>query len=307
MLRYWSKDGKELSMVTERENIKMLERVEELNRMLEGREFKIFAANNFKNNGSKVGYALTSELGDAAPVVYYENISEYWESNEDIIKYLESVFERHKIGHINIEKCCTREYILSHVRPRLVSAENLPMVQEQGVIYQEFLDMLILYYIEIDEVSDDEGFASATLKHAMLKQAGIILQELEEFATKNLRDDYQIISLENLIFKFMGEDWEDEETEEGMPMWVITNKRQMQGAATILSTEILADISKKFDNETFVVIPSSVHECIAVPAEQINLEELRKTIYEVNRTQLEIDDILTDSVYLYEDGEVTIY
>lgn len=294
-------------MITERENMKMLGRVEELNRLLEGKEFKIVANNNFKNNGSRVGYALTSNVGNSAPVVYYEDISQYWESSADIIKYLESVFERHQIGYVNIEKCCTREYILSHVRPRLVSSENLPMVQKHRIIYQEFLDMLILYYIEIDEVSDDEGFASATLKYGMLEEAGITLQELKEYADTNLKDDYRIVSLENLIFKFMGEDWENEETENVMPMWVITNQRQMQGAATILSTEILAEVSRKFDSRNFVIIPSSVHECIAVSAERINLEELRKTIYEVNRTQLEIDDILTYSVYLYKDGEVTIY
>ena len=294
-------------MITERENIKMLGRVDELNRLLEGKEFRIVITNNFKNNGSKVGYALTSELGNAAPIVYYENISRYWESDADIIKYLESVFENYKVEYVDIEKCCTREYILSHVKPRLVSAENLPTVQKEGIIYQEFLDMLILYYIEIDEISDDKGFASATLKHVMLEEVGITLQEMEEYAAKNLKGDYQIVSLENIIFKFMGEDWKDEEIEDVMSMWVMTNKRKMQGAATILSTEILEEVGKKLNNKTFVIIPSSVHECIAVPAERINIEELRKKVYEVNHTQLELDDILTYSVYLYKDGEVTIY
>lgn len=293
-------------MITERKNIEMLGRVEELNRLLEGREFKITVSDNFRNNVRKVGYALTPETGNAAPVVYYNDMAPFWESDSDIIKYLESVFEEHKIGCVDIETYCTREYILSHIRPRLVSKENLEMVQEKEIIYREFLDMLILYYTEIEELSDEEGFASATLKYAMLKQAGITLQELEEHAAENLKDGCLIVSMGNLMSKLMGEDWEDEDTEDAMPMWVMTNAKRMQGAAAILSTEILADVSRKFDNGTFLIIPSSVHECIAVPAEPVNITELRKTICEVNRI-LEIDDVLTDSVYLYKNGEVIIY
>lgn len=293
-------------MITERENIKMLGRVEELNRILEDKEFKIVAANNFKNNGSKVGYALTSEIGNAAPVVYYDDIVPFWESNQDIIEYLENVFKRHKIGHVNIEKCCTREYIISHVRPRLVSSDNLEMVREHRIVYEEFLDMLILYYIEIDEVSDDEGFASATLKYGMLEQVGITLQELKEYANTNLKQDYQIRSLEDILFKFIGEDWKDEEAEDVMPMWVVTNSKGMQGAATILSKEILTEVSTKFDSGNFAIIPSSVHECIVL-SEEIDLEALRRMVYEVNSTQLQTDDILTYNVYLYKNGELTIY
>lgn len=92
-------------MVTERENIKMLGRVEELNRLLENKEFKIVASNNFKNNGSKVGYALTSKAGNARPVVYYDDIAPFWESNQDIIEFLENVFQKHKTAYVNIEKC----------------------------------------------------------------------------------------------------------------------------------------------------------------------------------------------------------
>lgn len=293
-------------MITERENIKMLGRVEELNRLLEDKEFKIVAANNFKNNGSKVGYALTSEIGNAAPVVYYDDIVPFWGSNQDIIEYLENVFKRHKIGHVNIEKCCTRDYIISHVRPRLVSSDNLEMVREHRIVYEEFLDMLILYYIEIDEVSDDEGFASATLKYGMLEQVGITLQELKEYANTNLKQDYQIRSLEDILFKFIGEDWKDEEAEDVMPMWVVTNSKGMQGAATILSKEILTEVSTKFDSGNFAIIPSSVHECIVL-SEEIDLEALRRMVYEVNSTQLQTDDILTYNVYLYKNGELTIY
>src|SRR5699024_8113724 len=99
-------------MITERKNIEMLGRVEELNRLLEGREFKITVSDNFKNNVRKVGYALTSESGNAAPVVYYDDMAPFWESDSDVIEYLEEVFEKYKIGCVNIEAFCTREYIL---------------------------------------------------------------------------------------------------------------------------------------------------------------------------------------------------
>lgn len=294
-------------MVTERENIKMLGRVEELNRLLEDKEFKIVASNNFKNNGSKVGYALTSKAGNAAPVVYYDDIAPFWESNQDIIEYLENVFQKYKIGYINLEKYCTREYITSHVKPRLVSSKNLKMVQEHGIVYEEFLDMLILYYVEIEEMSEDEGVASATIKHEMLEQTGITLQELKEHADTNLKEDYRIESLEYIISRTLGKDWNEEDTENEIPMWVVTNSKGVQGAATILSKEILTEIGKNFDSGAFAIIPSSVHECIVVSEGKIDSIRLRRMVYEVNRTELQADDILTDSVYLYKNGKVTMY
>ena len=92
-----------------------------------------------------------------------------------------------------------------------------------------------------------------------------------------------------------------------MPMWVVTNSKGVQGAATILNKEILTEIGKNFDSGNFAIIPSSVHECIVVPEERIDAEALREMVCEVNRTELQADDILTDSVYLYKNGKVTMY
>lgn len=61
-------------------------------------------------------------------------------------------------------------------------------------------------------------------------------------------------------------------------------------------------------NGDFYIIPSSIHELIAVPVLAQGLEELREMVKEVNDNQLAPEEILGYEVYRYnrETGEVEV-
>ena len=53
--------------------------------------------------------------------------------------------------------------------------------------------------------------------------------------------------------------------------------------------------------ENFFVIPSSVHETIIVAeSEAPGREELRSMIEEINETQVEAEEVLSDRAYYYD-------
>ena len=55
------------------------------------------------------------------------------------------------------------------------------------------------------------------------------------------------------------------------------------------------------------ILPSSVHECIAVPYEDENdLYEYQKMVKEVNDTCVSEEERLTDSVYIIDEGKLKL-
>lgn len=81
---------------------------------------------------------------------------------------------------------------------------------------------------------------------------------------------------------------------ETLPMYVLSNERQVFGAGAILYEGMY---NKIFDIVgDFIVIPSSVHEVIILPSEFEN-PFITKMIQEVNRTTVADDEILSDVPY----------
>ena len=89
---------------------------------------------------------------------------------------------------------------------------------------------------------------------------------------------------------------------EGIPtQYIVTNTINFRGASAILDGEALKKLSKKLDVSKFIVLPSSIHEMIVIPDDgKCAIEELSKMVQEVNQTQIEPEERLTDQAYVIE-------
>lgn len=79
----------------------------------------------------------------------------------------------------------------------------------------------------------------------------------------------------------------------------------MNGASIILYNEKLAELSAKLDDD-LLIMPSSIHEVLAVPASSIDVEDLKNMVREVNDTEVSEQEILGYSVYRYNRETDTI-
>jgi hypothetical protein len=85
-----------------------------------------------------------------------------------------------------------------------------------------------------------------------------------------------------------------------LPMYVLTNRQKMNGAACMFYPGVLEDFGKKLGRD-FYLLPSSVHEVILVPADEtVSKEALWEIVTDINRTQVAEEEILADSVYYYD-------
>jgi hypothetical protein len=121
---------------------------------------------------------------------------------------------------------------------------------------------------------------------------------------------YEVKSMDDIITEMMlnneVEDWGDDGMKalsSGTPMYVLTNKTRIDGAACIVYPDLLDDFAYSIGS-SFYVIPSSVHEVILVPAQGMDeAGELKRMIREVNDTQVKVEEILSYSLYYFDKDE----
>lgn len=297
-------------------NIKeeMMKKAEILNAKLEGKEYYVKVVECFKNNGMKNAFVLIhhdKEEGHASATIYKECMEDVWDNDEKLIEYLDAVYEESKKVTVNIKEICSREQILATVKPRMISETNLENVINNEIVYARYLDMLILFYVEIPNLDTGKEVASYTIKRDNLKMAGVTKEELYINAIKNIEEDYVIENMEKVICRIVG--ITEDELEESMcssftssiPMYVITNKQNVNGASVILNKTMLGEL-KEIIKGDYYILPSSVHECIVVPIDEADAESLREMVTEINDGQVKPEDRLTYNVYKYANGEIKI-
>lgn len=91
-------------------------------------------------------------------------------------------------------------------------------------------------------------------------------------------------------------------------LYVLSNQKKIQGAGVMLYENTLKEVAEKLQADLYI-LPSSIHEVILIPqTEEISGQELSLMVQEVNRTQLEKEEILSDHVYYFsrETGQITM-
>ena len=84
-----------------------------------------------------------------------------------------------------------------------------------------------------------------------------------------------------------------------LPMYVLTTKARMYGAAAILYSGQLEAIAKEVEDD-FYLLPSSIHEIIILPKKYAMEEDyLSQMVDEINHEQVELEEILSNHAYLY--------
>ena len=96
-----------------------------------------------------------------------------------------------------------------------------------------------------------------------------------------------------------GQEGRDDDGEWGEEMYVLSNRIRSYGAAAILYDNRLEGIGA-YLKSNYYVLPSSVHEVIVIPEHAaVGKEELSAMVAEINRTQVEAEEVLSDRAYYY--------
>lgn len=280
-------------------------RMEGINEALErqGAEFIVTYVSVLKNNQVLEGYNLVSPKKMICPVIYFNR--EWWsDSDDEVALNLIGLYEEKQVPDIDFSRYEDPEFILFNVYPRLYGCNNKQNMDDHDRFYTEYLDMLIGYYVVVDDLSDKNGVASVPLTNEVIERKGISKEAIKREAIRHLYDDRSISSLVKKIADMLPIECGIECLENMKDsLYVVSNKSGINGAATILSRKVQEAVAEIL-GDTYYVLPCSIHEVICCVGH--NVEELRKMVYEANREAVLLEDRLTDSVYQYKNGILDI-
>ena len=196
-----------------------------------------------KNNGMLLhGLTIQTKDSSISPTIYLESFYETYKDQgmemEVVLEKLAQIEMEHAtpdIGIVDVAKNFSDpDFIRSHVIMSLVNAEkNADLLKT--VPHKMTEDLAIVYKVYLGSAGEQIGTILITDKH--MKQWDITADELHECAVNNSNAlmPAQVMGMGELIREMMGEWAEDIMPEIGPNemMYVITNERKTNGAATL--------------------------------------------------------------------------
>ncbi len=312
--------------------------LEEIKRKIKeylGEETKIEEKSVLKNNGiRKSGIVILEEGQNCAPTIY---LDEYFEQYNDgrcvydiayeIVKY----YEEHKIEvKVHLEGFYDFSVIKDKICFRLIHGQkNAELLKT--IPHIPYLDLEMVFYIAFEHESIGSG--SILLRNEHLKKWEVDVNTVRECAFINTQKllKGEIKPMEDVIYAMMKEKMimeiensiklhtasgmtvTDEMVEpilkemmgtiysepKGPKMYVASNDSRNFGSAVVLYNGFLENFSKK-TNADYYILPSSVHEVILIPTDQVDdVAHLKHMVCDVNSQELLPEDVLSESVYLY--------
>lgn len=176
-----------------------------------------------------------------------------------------------------------------------------------GVPHREFQDLSIIYRWAMKV--DTAGIQSAVIKNELAEQLGLTEEQLFKLASENTRRILPpcVKSMNEILREMFMKDGMPQEIAEMMVgempadqmMWVISNDRGINGAISMLYEDKLHALATELESDLYI-LPSSVHEVIAVSASMGDPNELAQIVAEINMDQVTLEERLSNQVYHYD-------
>ena len=280
-----------------------------------GENYRVKLNDVMKNNGVVLrGITLMQDDSNISPTIYLNPYYDAYENGDTtlgtVIDEVIDTYERNKINRsIDMKFFLNYETVRSRIIFKLINTEkNRELLRD--VPYIPFHDLSIVFQCLVSE--ERFGNASILIHNVHLQLWKVNARELYECALENtpLLQGYELADMNTVLeeMKALGgiDDEEIEDMQQEVPMYVLSNKSRINGASCILYKDILKDFAMVVDKDLYV--PSSIHEVILLPSDGTQeSEQLKEMVREINQSQVEKEEVLSDSVYYYRRSDDSFF
>ena len=281
------------------------EEVKKQLRSIAGEQMRIKIQKIQKNNGICLdGISIWKEGENVSPTIYLDHFYESFQAGENIKAIAQGIMELYEMYRIEepIDPDFYRKFsnICSYIACKVINYEkNQELLKD--IPYIRYLNLAVVFYCSIK--NERIGKGTILIHNSHLKFWDVSASELAAIARENMQQQlqYEFADMMDMIQDY-AEDGEEHLSEQGerMPMYVLTNQEKHLGAICIVYDTILNEIGQKL-KEDYYILPSSIHECIIVPKrKEIDPDELRIMVREINDNQVHAEEVLSDEIYQYE-------
>ena len=267
------------------------------------------------NNGTTHIALILYKNGEKLhPQIYLERFFEDYKRGKTMKEILQDVMTTYEEALKNINPDSLSgiedwEQVKGRLAFRLLSKERNKETLE-NYVYKEFLDLaaIVTFCAEIDE----QGVKAIRVTHDLAERWNVSKEEILQAAEENTEALFPVrmepildtlcrvadISRDDLPEEVLAE-------EDSPQIMVLTNYLGVNGATVLLYDSFLQQVYEKLRGK-FIILPSSIHEVIVMPlASAPPIADSQKMVEQINRSAVKEEEILSDSVYLY-DGEKVI-
>ena len=199
---------------------------------------------------------------------------------------------------IDITAITDYEQMKSKLSMEVVSADrNADLLQ--NVPHEKMEDMAVVYRLMLGQM--DEGSGTVLVTDQLMERFGITHEQLRQDALENAPEirPSEIRGMSEVINE-IAPGMAPEIAPEDEQMFVASVPDKIRGAGVIAYPNFMEDAAEKMGGD-FFVIPSSIHEVLLVRDNgEMTSKDLENMVKEVNATQVEPEDQLTDHVYHYD-------
>lgn len=281
---------------------------------VEQQDAKVTINNVMKNNGLTLhGVVVHPEGQCVAPTIYLEGFFKQYEGGADLDSVMDKIAGTIS-EHLNTpEEFSDVAQMYSNydaVKDKIVmavvnTAKNRELLSQ--VPHTEREDLSLIYKVVVGTGAD--GIGSITIRNEHMEQWGVTVDEIHEMAMKNTKEILPVTvqTMTEVMREMFGSDGMPEEMAEMMfsdmplnqQMFIISNKSKVNGAASMFYEDTLSELADKIGTSLYI-LPSSVHEVIAVSTDMGTPEALAGMVREVNGGQVAPEEQLSDHVYKFD-------
>lgn len=272
-----------------------------------GEEIRVSVGQVMKNNRNLVDTLTLLKQGEnVSPAFYVSQLYEQYQNGVELDEIAEHVIRcyqrNYHDGRVDFSFYTDFSRVKDRIACRLVNYDKNRELLD-GVPHKRYMDLAVVYYCRVDrELLDNDAFGKGTIlvQNVHMAMWNVTQEELHDVAVANTvrQLPYELIDLEDMLRDMLDLEPDYREWRKS-PMYVLTNTEKWYGAVNIIFDSVLDAIGEKLKSD-FYVLPSSVHECMIVPATAAICEkELRQMVHEINTEYVAAEEILGESVYLY--------
>lgn len=286
-----------------------------------------------KNNGIVLdGISISREDVNISPTIYLNDFYREYRDGKSlsaIVRQMADLYEQTKMHKsMDMNFFLDYEQVKHRIVYRLINYDrNREWLRE--IPHIPYLDMALTFqcmmmeeemgnatiqitreHCRMWEVDENELYRQAECNTQKYLRATITGMEevVREMLTQNLQEELRQNRLmeeedaqEALASSLAGQMLHTFRLEqEELRMFVLSNHSRIYGAAAILYRRVLKRFAEEKEHN-FYILPSSVHEVILIPdTGREDPAKLKAMVQEVNQTEVDVQEQLSDSVYYYD-------
>lgn len=268
-----------------------------------------------KNNGLVLhGLTIRIKESNISPNIYLEPFYNDYLNGKKMDEVIEDICKIYSDNKINNSIDTSFFTNFDNVKSKIIYVlVNYEMNKEflKTVPHTKYMDLAFVYKCYLEEEFIESGMATITINNNHLKLWDVASNEIHRLALENTPQLLPCViqPIQNILSKLIGIDMEafsQEDINEIIPMYILSNACNMYGAGCILYEDVLKKLADKLGSNLYI-LPSSIHETIILAdTSDFIKNELMDMVQSVNETQLANEEILSNEVYYFSRAQGSI-